>query len=541
MPKEKGKPKTKSTSSSAFFTKISTEDLRRVPLADLIRTKGSIPITELKKTGDGGGVSEAYKAEDAEYSQKGKGVIVKATSNVMSVRGTNDRDGPVEFIVSGLYKRLLHGRVSNYGIVKSNDNKVMIHSHFLENFRSLSDLSIEERKKVRGMAKIITACVAGAEGDNHAKNLGAVPDTDGDLVAVKIDHGRSAYFLCNTTAEMCASFIRNFDVHKYDQEFTLEKSAFAEAIKEVSTVSDKELETLIGSKIYQLEKAGFNFASLNYGHTVLRGEERQNPTLAQIVETNKLNYQETKDKRAFFINAYKKQFELMRTLDRNIEVMRKFQIKDSVSGQVQNPTNTISLREWFNCAADPLLFATQKKWLIDGQRPFAYAVSTNNTELIDISARNGFTFSLKDYEQIKCNELLLIAAKNNHQSAIKWLLKQGADPNAKDTDGKTAIRYAVEKGNKELVEELLKQGADPNAKDKEGKTPIFYVSRGQDDNSIAIRELLFSKGAHVRDALSGDLLELKNDIKKIARRLYRLGSFGWASSKNKSKSQHRIR
>ncbi|MDX2049764.1 MAG: ankyrin repeat domain-containing protein [Rickettsiaceae bacterium] len=207
--------------------------------------------------------------------------------------------------------------------------------------------------------------------------------------------------------------------------------------------------------------------------------------------------------------------------------------------------------------------------------------------------------------------LLLKAAKHNHAFAAKALLEMHADPNVKDQEGKTALRYAVEKGNKELVEELLKQVADPNVKDqegktaidyakeskdqqlleafqdkasqnttkpeqatenteqnlheavkqgnkelveellkqvadpntkdKDGKTPIFYVSRGQDDNSIAIRELLFSKGAHVRDALSGDLRELKNDIKKIARRLYRLGSLPFTSNKNKPKSQQHTR
>ncbi|RMG00343.1 MAG: ankyrin repeat domain-containing protein, partial [Acidobacteria bacterium] len=51
--------------------------------------------------------------------------------------------------------------------------------------------------------------------------------------------------------------------------------------------------------------------------------------------------------------------------------------------------------------------------------------------------------------------LLMGAACNNDKSVVEYLLENGRDVNAKDSDGWTALMYAEEEGHDEIVEILL--------------------------------------------------------------------------------------
>lgn len=80
----------------------------------------------------------------------------------------------------------------------------------------------------------------------------------------------------------------------------------------------------------------------------------------------------------------------------------------------------------------------------------------------------------------------------NDSNNIKILIKNGADVNAVNKSGQTALHKAVEKGNKEAVQELLKNGANINARDKKGQTALHNaVKNGNKD----IVKLLVDKGA----------------------------------------------
>lgn len=64
---------------------------------------------------------------------------------------------------------------------------------------------------------------------------------------------------------------------------------------------------------------------------------------------------------------------------------------------------------------------------------------------------------------------------------IEQILKLGADPNFKDSEGRNSLHHAVNNPKQnadssfELEEILLKYGADINARDKKGRTPLHYV------------------------------------------------------------------
>lgn len=54
---------------------------------------------------------------------------------------------------------------------------------------------------------------------------------------------------------------------------------------------------------------------------------------------------------------------------------------------------------------------------------------------------------------------MIKAAHEGHKDAVELLLSRGADVNAEDEEGNTALSRAMENGYKDLAELLLKNGA----------------------------------------------------------------------------------
>ena len=62
---------------------------------------------------------------------------------------------------------------------------------------------------------------------------------------------------------------------------------------------------------------------------------------------------------------------------------------------------------------------------------------------------------------------------------MRLLLERGADPNARQQLGFTALHGSAASGDRETAELLLAHGADPQATNDEGKTPAdFAAERG---------------------------------------------------------------
>lgn len=87
---------------------------------------------------------------------------------------------------------------------------------------------------------------------------------------------------------------------------------------------------------------------------------------------------------------------------------------------------------------------------------------------------------------------LINAVRAGNAKQVKKLIKSGADVNAKDDEGKTALMWASMYGHNDMIKFLIKNGADVNAKDNNGNTALMFASKyGHDD----IVKLLTEAGA----------------------------------------------
>ncbi|XP_017422262.1 acyl-CoA-binding domain-containing protein 1 isoform X2 [Vigna angularis] len=81
---------------------------------------------------------------------------------------------------------------------------------------------------------------------------------------------------------------------------------------------------------------------------------------------------------------------------------------------------------------------------------------------------NGVSVNLKDSEG---RTPLHWAVDRGHLNVTELLLSKNADVNAKDNDGQTALHYAVTCEREGIAEYLVKHNADINSKDNDGNSP----------------------------------------------------------------------
>ncbi len=94
----------------------------------------------------------------------------------------------------------------------------------------------------------------------------------------------------------------------------------------------------------------------------------------------------------------------------------------------------------------------------------------------------------------KLHKLLFVAVQGSCKKVVELLLHRGADSNAIDAAGITALMYAAQGSSIEVVDMLIKHGAHVNATDKKGNTPLFYAAR-HGHKEVAI--LLVEHGAAI--------------------------------------------
>ncbi|MDD5021342.1 MAG: ankyrin repeat domain-containing protein [Endomicrobiaceae bacterium] len=87
--------------------------------------------------------------------------------------------------------------------------------------------------------------------------------------------------------------------------------------------------------------------------------------------------------------------------------------------------------------------------------------------------------------------LMYACESNTDVEVIRILIKKNADVNAATTEGKTALMFACESNkNPKIADSLVNAGADIKAKTKDGKTPLYYAKKNQNQKYIEIFEAL---------------------------------------------------
>jgi len=88
--------------------------------------------------------------------------------------------------------------------------------------------------------------------------------------------------------------------------------------------------------------------------------------------------------------------------------------------------------------------------------------------------------------------LLITAARRGHVETTRVLLEAGANADAQNIFGNSALLLATEFEHPEVVRLLLRHGANPNIRSKRGQTPLSCALK---DNDLEMARLLKKAGA----------------------------------------------
>lgn len=112
--------------------------------------------------------------------------------------------------------------------------------------------------------------------------------------------------------------------------------------------------------------------------------------------------------------------------------------------------------------------ATQRVDLKTSSLFLALELGHENAVLQDLS-RDPSQLALRDLDG---NTPLIRAGFLGNLTITKELLKRGADINAKNDIGYTALHFAAQEGHVDVARQLLAQGADVDPLDVHGNTPL---------------------------------------------------------------------
>ena len=109
-------------------------------------------------------------------------------------------------------------------------------------------------------------------------------------------------------------------------------------------------------------------------------------------------------------------------------------------------------------------------------------VKTGSAAAVRELLKAGCNPGTKDKPRIRPLMLAVKGGSQRHNKCAQSLLAAGANVNARENSGKTALHYAIEnenfRGYTNLIRDLLEAGADPNNKDKSGDFPLLQILYG---------------------------------------------------------------
>jgi uncharacterized protein len=146
--------------------------------------------------------------------------------------------------------------------------------------------------------------------------------------------------------------------------------------------------------------------------------------------------------------------------------------------------------------------------------PLADAAFAKHFDIMKLLIQSGAKVDAPDHRGVT----LLVSMGFFDPTVSTILLDAGADPNAGDQEGQTALMKAAARGLKPTVKLLLDHHADMNKKDAQGRTALMHAAASRHSEAIP---LLLENGAdptvHDNEGKSAlDLADKSNNLGAIA-------------------------
>lgn len=134
----------------------------------------------------------------------------------------------------------------------------------------------------------------------------------------------------------------------------------------------------------------------------------------------------------------------------------------------------------------------------------------------------------------KGRSALLLSVIAGHDDAARALLRRGAYVETADDEGKTALMWAADAGHMDVAELLLKRGADIAARDKYGQTALIDAAwRGRHKIIEMLLRINADANARSIDGVTALMWSAVNGYPEAARRLIAAGAAVDAPDRNK--------
>ncbi|MBV8379241.1 MAG: ankyrin repeat domain-containing protein [Paucibacter sp.] len=124
-----------------------------------------------------------------------------------------------------------------------------------------------------------------------------------------------------------------------------------------------------------------------------------------------------------------------------------------------------------------------------GETPLMQAAIKGRVELMEQLVKRGALINREGWTPLQ------YAASGETMAAARWLLKHGADVNARGPEGRTALMMAAGFGPVDLADVLLAAGADVTARDEHGRSAADYAANAGHDALRAHLQALLSAAA----------------------------------------------
>ena len=159
---------------------------------------------------------------------------------------------------------------------------------------------------------------------------------------------------------------------------------------------------------------------------------------------------------------------------------------------------------------------------VDGQKSALHlAAEAGNLEVIEALPRAGVKKLLDELDAADRTPLMYAAGKGNIQTA-RALIEMGADINARNSTGDTALRMAASDGTLEVAKLLLEAGANPLLPGRMLLTPLDRARERHTPEGRMIAAL-FTRSQEAKTARKAPKSRLAARKSKPARRKRRIG------------------